>query len=1000
MLTLLRFARSFCAVLTLALVAGCADAPVVPAAFGRKASLKAALQNVKPPTLVRVDGHLWLTGLPEKPAWGRGTRVLLSKREGDRYTSLGVVVVLDDRATSAAPVGVVFEAANTPLDGALVDVAEFETRFQLRGSFGKLTQVFSPTAVAIDLGREAGVEVGNIYQIRSSTGTEAIGRVRVREVHPGFSVATVINPGPFVVGQEVTYQRRLQDDRMLRKPLRIVICDFAPPAGRGQLAAVGQTSAIELARRFNELAQAWDGLAVSRSSQTVSNEEEARAVGKAQAADMVVWGTASCAGSAACTQPAFTVVDPARAEAARWEAKAVRYETLGPPKGVEGGAANTAAAFVYGLLGQIAFDAQRFGEAAFYLERSPLAAWVGETAYRLARDLSDSQLRLGRLEAALETAMALESMARGKDRRWELVGMAQRARVLQASGRLDDALTLQREVLAAYEAMGDRHSRAVMMGDIAAILTDTDKMDDAFLLHQERVAEYQALGEQRSWAMALEAMARALASGGKKDVPLVLERKALAAYEALGDRRSRAIVMSTIAGLLAWKREDESAEALFRDAATVYEALGDRRSQADALSSAAGRLAARDQFAEAARVDREAVALYRALGAMNEVAQTLRNIGRFQAEHGDTDAALGAYQEALAIYQDVVDPVGQAWTLEAAASVLFDKGELDDALALDRKALAILQSGEEFGILGPDLLESMAGILVAKGEVDEAVLLYREVLAMREEDAAVRGPGFAVWRASTVFQLAKALRLKGDGDEALKLFREILKVYEERDEQRQRAATLYEIGLLMAKKGGGDAAVALQRDAAAMYDAPQDLVLRAAALRDFSRCLVTQGELDEALEQGNEVVKLCESLADPRMRASAVGDVARIYLKKGKLDEALKLFQEKLAVMDSLKDERGRSVTLMDIAQVYTLRNDLEAAIPLLRESYQIAVQRAEEDGIANAGEALASLLVRTGAVKEAEHVAERACAALIKIGADERAAALRAQVFPSASTP
>lgn len=400
-----------------------------------------------------------------------------------------------------------------------------DERLRIGRGFGSLSEVTTTTLVELDLGRRDGVGVGDVYEVRGREGTGSIGRVRVVELGDTRARAAVINAGPFAVGQEVVYQPRSADAPESGAAVTIVVCDFEPKARDKDVARAGQAFAFDLTKHLREAAGDWKALEVKYVPQMFGDDEQARKLGRAYRADVVVWGTAMCHSDRGCALPVFTVVEPERLATARIEGKEVRFDLLNPGRALERGTARDPAGLVFGLLGSLTFEAQRYGDAAFYLGRVPEGALEGEDRYRALRDLGDAQYFLGRIEHAMTSAVRLERAAEEHDRGWAMVGVGQRARILTDKGQVDDALKLHQERLAVYEALGDRRERAVTLYDVAGIHLSRKDVATALPLLRESYQILLALSDAYGTAFVGRSLAGVLLQiGAKKDAEPVVAR--------------------------------------------------------------------------------------------------------------------------------------------------------------------------------------------------------------------------------------------------------------------------------------------------------------------------------------------------------------------------------------------------------------------------------------------------------------------------------------------
>lgn len=82
------------------------------------------------------------------------------------------------------------------------------------------------------------------------------------------------------------------------------------------------------------------------------------------------------------------------------------------------------------------------------------------------------------------------------------------ARFICQKGEVYNATRVLREAERRFNALGDRHSRAVTLGDIARIMVSKGDVDEALKLHQERLDVFDALGDKDGRANTLWSMAK------------------------------------------------------------------------------------------------------------------------------------------------------------------------------------------------------------------------------------------------------------------------------------------------------------------------------------------------------------------------------------------------------------------------------------------------------------------------------------------------------------
>lgn len=733
--------------LAIALLAGCncADVPspnAPPALTPLPADIAAQLADG--PTLYRhpQDGTLWVIGLPPAHGWSRGRRALVTRRfaAADITTKLGVVRVLDGTYPTAARVATeaaLPEADFTAATAALVDP---DQRPRLGKHYARVVAEPTATTATLDLGADDDVRPGDIYVVRAADTDAPVGRLRVTRVEPTRATATVINPGPITPGLVAIHSPAADPGAAAPAALRIIVCDFMPEAvDDPDVTKAGKAFAFNLATVLKAAAADWSGLAVEHVSEVVTladgdGHAEARRIGRAHQADLVVWGTTICYADSGCSKPRYTLVDPDRLTRA---AAAGPRRDFAPTRIDEAlGAADTRPPLVMAsaLLGWLAFDAQRYRDAIDYLDRAlGPDGLTGDDRGRALRDVNQSQFIVGDYESALDTSAELEAQGGG----WVGVALDARARVLHRRGHLDEALALCHRALALFPP-GSR-SRAVTHGSIAAILADRGDYNEALRIHRkERLPIYDRLGDERARAITLGHIADVHVRRGDFDEAMRIHRQEeLPVYKRLGDVREHTVTLGRVAHILTRRGEfDEALRILREEVLPVLDSIGDVQQRAIALGKVADILTQRGELDEARRIRRQKqLPIFEELGEDRQCAVTLGKIADIHTRRGEFEEALRIHrEEELPVYERLSDVRSRAITLGSIAHILGQQGRLDEALRIHRQEqLPVLES---LGDVRQHTiaLGQVADVLALQGDVDTALHIYRgKVLPFHEQ---------------------------------------------------------------------------------------------------------------------------------------------------------------------------------------------------------------------------------------------------------------------------
>ncbi len=362
-------------------------------------------------------------------------------------------------------------------------------------------------------------------------------------------------------------------------------------------------------------------------------------------------------------------------------------------------------------------------------------------------------------ESALQLLAQAETIVPAGDDRTKAILAGERANILEARGRLDEALRIQREEeLPVYERLGDVRERAVTMGKIADILQTRGQLDEALRIRrEEELPVYEHLGDLRSRAITMGKIADILQARGQLDEALrIWHTELLPVFDRLGDVRSRAVTMGKIADILQARGQlDEALRIRREELLPVFDRLGDVRSRAITMGKIADILQAGGQVDEALRIRREEeLPIYERLGDAPERAVTVGKIADILQTRGQLDEALRIWrEEELPVYDLLGDVRSRAVTMGKIAGILQTRGQLDEALRIRRE-----EQLPAYDRLGDVRLRAVTMCKIADmefslGRLDVARnILECEVLPINQQLGQPDGISFVSWKLGQIFR--------------------------------------------------------------------------------------------------------------------------------------------------------------------------------------------------------------------------------------------------------
>ena len=383
---------------------------------------------------------------------------------------------------------------------------------------------------------------------------------------------------------------------------------------------------------------------------------------------------------------------------------------------------------------------------------------------------------LGRLEEALgfyRKALAMtERLYKGQNHPHLASFLNNLGNVLQALGRLEEALGFYRKALAMTERLykGQNHPHlASFLNNLGNVLQALGRLEEALGFFRQALAMTERLykgQDHPDLATSLNNLGYVLDSLGRLEEALGFYRKALAMTERLykgQDHPDLATSLDNMGAVLNSLGRLEEALGFFRQALAMTERLykgQDHPDLATSLNSMGAVLASLGRLEEALGFYRKALAMRERLYKSQDhphLATSLNNMGGMLQALCRSEEALGFFRKALAMTERLYkgqDHPDLASSLNNLGGVLVSLGRLEEALGFFRKALAMferLYKGQDHPHLATSL-NSMGGVLVSLGRLEEALGFCRQAWQINQRLYSSYAMAGSTWHKRELWQ--------------------------------------------------------------------------------------------------------------------------------------------------------------------------------------------------------------------------------------------------------
>ncbi len=162
----------------------------------------------------------------------------------------------------------------------------------------------------------------------------------------------------------------------------------------------------------------------------------------------------------------------------------------------------------------------------------------------------------------------------GEDKDTLNAALGNRAGILKAWGKLNEAMALHQKEQSLCEALGDQAGLSISYGNQAMILKNWGKLDEAMALLQKQQSLCEALGDQAGLSISYGNQALILKDWGKLDEAMALLQKQQSLCEALGNQAGLAISLWNQGSIYTEQGQKQQQIKLWKRSIEINKAIG------------------------------------------------------------------------------------------------------------------------------------------------------------------------------------------------------------------------------------------------------------------------------------------------------------------------------------------------------------------------------------------------------------------------------------------
>lgn len=430
---------------------------------------------------------------------------------------------------------------------------------------------------------------------------------------------------------------------------------------------------------------------------------------------------------------------------------------------------------------------------------------------------------------------------------------------------------------------------------------------------------------QRLLERAQQLLAQNTGAARQEAIPLLQE--ALEIWKTLEYPGLQATTLLSLGTLYYQQSDHQTALQYFNEGLTVSRLAHDALSEVYLLSSIANAYLGLDQAQQALDTYDQALAIVANLNQPIIEANILFSVGNAYNNLGQSQAAIDAYQQSLANFTAAGAMDGQTLLLGALGLIYLNNGQSQLALDQFNQALALHeQAGNLAGII--DSLTYLGLAQLSLGNNQQALQMYQEALSILEtlEDSGLNGSDLmqSVFLYSVT---AAAYANVGQIDTAIATYNRALDMARATQNPEVVADIANDLALFYQQWGEPQRALSMLQDNLQTYQRLAQPVDAASTLRRIADVYLSLGENQQALDAYHQALQLLRQTQSRNDEANTLGELAATYATLGNLTLAITTQEQALQIFQETGNEAGVAKAYESLGGLYRRQGDQQMAL-------------------------------------------------------------------------